>query len=436
MDDIFSWNFRSYVVGVDMKIPLNKGEQITPINFDNAATTPPLRAVLSDIINFAPWYSSIHRGSGYKSIFSSNVYDSSRKEILKFVGANSNKDMVIYVKNTTEAINKLSYRLCRGEKKCVILSTDMEHHSNDLPWRKFFCVDYINIDKYGCLDISSLKDKLEKYQGKVRLVTITGASNVTGIINPIHKVADLVHKYNCELLVDGAQLVPHHSVSMTSESVSVIDYLVFSAHKLYAPFGIGVLIGPRKTFEKGAPDLVGGGTVDVVTHEYVFWNDPPDKEEAGSPNIMGVVALLASIRTLNHIGMDKITLYESALTRYALNSLKNMEGIILYGDTSKSRVGIISFNINGLHHSIVSKILSNEGGISVRNGCFCAQPYIQKLLNINKATIKKFVKNTTPRPGMVRISFGLYNNIDEINIFLKLLKKIIENKNYYKSLHA
>ncbi|SMC22900.1 Selenocysteine lyase/Cysteine desulfurase [Clostridium acidisoli DSM 12555] len=419
--------YRNLIVGVDTKVPVNNGKIVTAINFDNAATTPPFISVLKEIFDYAPWYSSIHRGSGYKSLVSSKLYEESRKIILDFVGADDKLNTVIYVKNATEAINKLANRLFDKKTRYVVLSSYMEHHSNDLPWRKDYKVDYIEVDECGRIDLNSLERQLKKYRGKVKLVALTGASNVTGYINPILAAAKIVHKYGASILIDGAQLVPHTNVNMKNEN---IDFLVFSAHKMYAPFGIGVLIGPTKTFERGAPDYVGGGTVNLVTHNYVEWNSPPNKEEAGTPNIMGVVALVAAIKTLNLLRRSEIQQYENSLTIYTIDSLKKIRDVKLYCiDSDVLRVGIVPFNIEGVEHGIVSEILSNEAGISVRDGCFCAQPYIRKLLKLDSNNIDR----TRNRPGMVRISFGLYNDYSEVDRLVWILSKIVNNKEYYRN---
>jgi cysteine desulfurase / selenocysteine lyase len=426
--------YRNLVVGVNTEVPISSGDFVPYVNFDNAATTPPFVSVLSDINNFAPWYSSIHRGDGYKSQLSSKIFENSRDTVLNFVKADLNHDTVIYVKNTTEGINKLSFKLCNNEGKCVILSTDMEHHSNDLPWRGKYKVDYIELDKYGRLSLLDLERKLIAYNGYVKLVTVSGASNVTGIINPIHEVAKLAHKYNSKILVDGAQLVPHVPFDMKpTNSPEHIDYLVFSAHKMYAPFGVGVLIGPIDIFRYGEPDYKGGGTVDSVTHKFVYWSEPPEKEEAGTPNVMGVVALLSSIRTLNTLGMNNIDMYEKSLAKYATDRLMTIKNLKIYGNTGdlKNKVGIIPFNIKGLHHSIVAEALSSEAGIAVRTGCFCAQPYVQKLLNISDEEVAQYSNlPKNERPGMVRLSFGLYNNVNEIDYLVRNLNHIAKNREY------
>ena len=426
--------YRKLVTGVSTRVPLLDGIYGQAINFDNAATTPPFTTVIQEVVKFLSLYSSVHRGFGYKSQFSTKLYEDSRNVILNFVNADPEDNTVIFVKNTTEAINKLSNMLYDKYKDDVILSTDMEHHSNDLPWRKYN-LDYISVDECGRLSLDDLKHKLKNYKGKVKLVTITGASNITGYRNPIHEVAKIAHKYGAKILVDGAQLVPHAKVDMKpSASKEHIDYLVFSGHKMYAPFGIGALIGPKNAFESSPPDYTGGGTVDIVTHDYIKWSESPQKDEAGSPNVVGVIALATAIETLNFLGMDNLEKHENELTQYALKALSEIPDLKIYcdGKNSEHRIGTIAFNINEMNHEIIAKILSYEAGISVRNGCFCAQPYVQKLLRMSKEEVEERVRSGSHEPGMVRVSFGIYNTRKEIDILVKTLRKIILNKDFYR----
>lgn len=428
-------SFRDLLVGLDTSIPLANGSYIGAINFDNAATTPPLAYVMDQLIKFSPWYSSIHRGAGYKSQLSSSLYDEARKIIGGFVGADPNYHSVIFVKNTSEAINKLSNKLLSLYRHGVVLSSFMEHHSNDLPWRGKYELDYISIDEKGQLCMKDLADKLLKYRGRVRLVTVTGASNVTGCINPIQEIACLAHSHGAKILVDGAQLVPHAPVNMKAkDQPDHIDFLVFSSHKMYAPFGTGVLIGPREIFAQSPPDYTGGGTVKSVSHKQVKWLDPPEREEAGSPNIMGVLATLAAIRLLDKIGMDNIEAYEGLLTQYAMEKLQNIACLNLYTrPQGKERcVSIIPFNMEGVHHDLLAKILAREFGIAVRSGCFCAHPYVQNLLNISEEEMEDYINDDSlPLPGMVRLSFGIYNTIEEIDYLERALLAICSNKDFY-----
>ncbi|WFA08109.1 aminotransferase class V-fold PLP-dependent enzyme [Tissierella sp. Yu-01] len=428
--------FKDFIVGSDSIVTLANGNDVHYINFDNAATTPPFKSVIQEIVDFAPNYSSVHRGSGYKSILSSKVYDDSRCVVLDFVNGNKDYHTVIFLNNTTDCINKLSYRLQNTLKDKIVLSTYMEHHSNMLPWRNKYNIDFIDVDQFGRLNLDDLEEKLREYNGRVGLVCVTAASNVTGYINPIHEIAKLAHKYGAKILVDGAQAIAHIPLNMKPvESPEHIDYLTFSAHKMYAPFGIGALIAPKDTFIEGCSECVGGGTVKFVSIDDVIWADPPDKEEAGTPNLMGVVALTESIKTLKSIGMDKIDQYERSLTAYALDKMRKIPDLIIYDDFDvKRKVSIISFNMRGLHHTQLAEILGNEGGIAVRNGCFCAQPYIQKILNIKRHEINTYRNCPIYRqPGMVRISMALYNDYNEIDLLVYLLNKISNNMAYYQN---
>ena len=421
--------YRKLIMGLNKEVPVRRGK-LKYVNFDNAATTPPFVSVIDSIVKFSPWYSSIHRGTGYKSKVSSKVYEEARHKILKFLGADEKTNTVIFVKNATEGLNKLSYRLIH-DSSWVVLSTWMEHHSNDLPWRDKCRVDYVEIDDKGRLCLWDLEQKLRRYGGRVKYVTVTGASNVTGYVNDIHKIAFLAHMYGAKIIVDAAQLSPHGPINMKPDHcVEHIDFVVFSAHKMYAPFGVGAIVGPKKSFIKGSPEYKGGGTVQVVTRYSIVWDDPPFKEEAGSPNIIGVVALVAAIEELSKIGMKKIYKNEKELMNYAVSKLKKIPFIQLYGcyDGCVERVGIITFIVKGIPHGEIAKILSEESAIAVRSGCFCAQPYVQRLLKLSSKEIEfyKYLPDHK-KPGMVRVSFGLYNTKKEVDRLVSELKRLIKH---------
>ncbi|MBU5255900.1 aminotransferase class V-fold PLP-dependent enzyme [Tissierella praeacuta] len=427
---------KSLIVGGNSLVRLENGNLVNYINFDNAATTPPFQSVLNEIVDFSNTYSSVHRGTGYKSIISSMIYDEGREIVLNFVGGNKEYHTVVFLKNTTECINKLSYRLQDTLKDKVVLSTYMEHHSNLLPWKYRFTTDYIEVDSMGRLCLEDLEFKLKLYKGTVGLVAVTGASNVTGYINPIYDIARICHSYGAKILVDGAQLIPHNHFDMKPiDSPEHIDYIAFSAHKMYAPFGTGVLIAPKNTFEKGFSEHIGGGTIKFVSIKDTIWADPPEKEEAGTPNLMGVVALSTSIKTLQNLNIQNIEEYERNLTKYALDLLKKIPQLILYDDMNvEEKVSIISFNMEGLNHDELATMLAREGGIAVRNGCFCAQPYVQRLLKISDEDMKKYMNDESLlRPGLVRISFGLYNDYNEVYLLAYLLNEISKDIEFYKN---
>jgi len=427
-------DFRKVVAGIETTVPVMGGGKKKYINFDNAASTPPLKAVWKSLEKFKDYYSSVHRGTGYKSVLSTRAYDQAHIDALRFVGADSKYFTAILVKNTTEAVNKLARRL-QLSKDDVVLSSLMEHHSNDLPWRAQAQTEHIDIDDVGFLNLDDLREKLNRYSGRVKLVAITAASNVTGLMPPIHKIAAMAHDAGAKIMVDAAQIVAHRKVRMgTPEEKESIDFLVFSAHKMYAPFGTGVLIGPKHVFKKGDPDSVGGGTVNYVTLNDVQWAHLPDKEEPGSPNVPGAVAMSSAIRFFEETGFSAIAKHEKELTKYALKKLAKYKEIEFFGPNKwiagEDRVGVISFNIEGLYHATAAAILSYEGAIAVRNGCFCAHPYIQRLLHVTdeEAARHRDDINNGIRvrvPGMIRISFGIYNTTAEIDRFIDTIDMII-----------
>lgn len=426
-------NVADYIVGIDKEVPLLDGSKARYVNFDNAATTPTLRPVLDTMDEFMEWYSNIHRGTGFKSQLSTFYFDQAREIVAKFFNIDMNDHLVIFGKNGTEAINKLAHRVPLPEDSVIFVSK-MEHHSNDLPWRFRKPVVHINVDGSGKLDWDDFKAKLEEYKGRVGLIAITGASNVTGYINDIYKVAVVAHQNGAKIMVDAAQLAPHRTIDIRPAGhPEHIDFLAFSAHKIYAPFGLGVLVADRDTFVEGDPDIVGGGTVSLVSEDYAFWTEAPEKEEAGTPNVAGTIALAKALKIIEEIGMEKIADHEAELTRYALSRMKEIPGLILYGSVSEEevydRLGVVSFNMQNKPHALVSAILNYESGIGVRNGCFCAHPYIKCLLGVTIAETrileeKILQHDRSTVPGAVRMSFGMYNTREEVDRLIEALKVI------------
>ncbi len=424
---------RQRVVGADVKVPLLDGSMRPYVNFDNAATTPALWDVLEALDLFMPWYAGARRDAGFKSEISSAAYEDAREIVGWFFGADMSHQVVLFVKNATEAINKAARRLALGRDDIVLVSL-MEHHSNDLPWRGQANVVHVGLRPDGALDVDDLRAKFEQYGRRIRLLAVTGASNVTGYINPIHELAELAHGYGALILVDAAQLAPHRGIRIRpAGDPGHLDFLVASAHKMYAPLGAGVLIGPRKIFAEGAPDNCGGGATEIVTEDAVYWAGLPDREEAGAPNVIGAVAMAAACRVLTEIGMDRLAAHEADLTRYALTQLRGIEGIEIYGDAdpmnAAGRLGIIPFNLHGMSHHLVSAALSYEYGIGVHNGCCCAQPYVLQLLDIPEPVAwswrKQIVAGVRAHlPGLVRISFGCYNSSEEADRLIQALRNI------------
>jgi selenocysteine lyase/cysteine desulfurase len=381
------------------------------------------------------YYSSVHRGSGFKSLLSTYLYDKARQVAADFVGADLDNECVIFGKNATEAINKLANRFPfkPGE---VVLTTVMEHHSNDLPWRARAETLYAGLNPDGSLDVGELEDILRRNKGRVRLVAVTGASNVTGYLPPIYDIAEIAHQNGAMILADCAQLLPHRSIQMgASGTLRHLDFIAFSAHKVYAPYGTGALIGPNDFFNRGEPDYRGGGTVEIVTLEEVQWTHAPERDEAGSPNVIGAVALAAALEQLNEVGMHAIAKHESELTSYTLRCLLKIPGLKIYGsdDPSRSadRIGVIPFELIGMPHAKLAAILSFEGAIGLRNGCFCAHPYVLRLLGITQQEYldhrsRLMQGDRSHLPGFVRLSFGCYNNRQDVDRLEEMLERIVQ----------
>lgn len=429
-------DFAHLFTGSDIEVPVLNGTRRRYINFDNAASTPPLKAVQEAINNFMNFYSSVHRGTGFKSQLSTHFYEVARQTILDFVGADPREHTCIFGKNTTEAINKLARRFPFTPDRDVVMTTGMEHHSNDLPWRMQTKTVHVGLTGDGCLNEDDFDNKLDQYAERLALVTITGASNVTGYLNPIYRLAEKTHAVGAQIAVDCAQLAPHRKIDMgTLEDASHLDYIAISAHKMYAPLGTGALVGRRDTFETGDPDLTGGGTVEIVTLDDVVWADPPDRDEAGSPNTIGAIALASAIKALESVGMDRIADHEAELTAYCLSQLLKVPGIEIFGDpnpdAAQKRLGVIPLRLKNQSHFLTAAILGYEYGIGVRSGCFCAHPYILHLLGVTPqeahSVREKMVNgDKTEMPGLVRASFGLYNSKEEVDELIAALNDIVQ----------
>lgn len=423
---------RERFVGLDQLLPLFDGRLARYINLDNAASTPPLRDVAEAVGRFLPFYSSVHRGSGFKSRVSTAAYEDAHDTVARFVGADTRTNAVIFGKNTTEAINKLAFRLPLTADS-VVLSSEMEHHSNDLPWRRATVVR-AGVTPDGRLDEDDVDRLFAQYGERIALVTVSGASNVTGFVQPIHRLARKAHAVGASILVDAAQLAPHRRIDVRpDDDPEHIDFLALSAHKMYAPFGTGALVGRRDIFLNGPPEYRGGGTVEIVTPAEVYWAEAPDRDEAGSPNVIGAIAMAVAARTLMDMGMENLERHETRLTQYALERLQSVPGILLYGERdfarNGDRVGVIPFNVGDTPHALVAAILSSEAGIGVRSGCFCAQSYAARLLRLSSAEQdarrrEHLAGDCSRTPGMVRVSLGAYNTSDEIDALIEMLERI------------
>ena len=359
------------LVGSKTQVPLLDGSTATYANLDVAASAPALQAVADRVAEVLPWYASVHRGAGYLSQVSTALYEESRATIGAYVGARED-DVTVITRNTTDAVNLLA--------GCVpgrVLVLDIEHHANLLPWHR---VEAGVTAVTGRDTLAGTIDALagELARGDYALVAVTGASNVTGEALPIGEIVTLAHAHGARVLVDGAQLLAHRHFSLAATGA---DYVAFSGHKLYAPYGAGALVGRRDWLDVGTPYLAGGGAVDDVEVGETTWQPAPARHEGGSPNVIGAAALAAACTTLGDLSAAELDRHEASLRGRLVVGLSEVEGveILRLWPDSDEPVGVVTFTVDGIEPGRVAAYLSAEHGLGVRDGRFCAQPLLKRL---------------------------------------------------------
>jgi len=383
-----------------------KGKDL--VYLDNASTTQKPYSVIESITDFYSNYNSnIHRAVYQLAEEATELYENSRDKIANFI--NVRPEEIIFTRNTTESINLIAHSWARSNLKRddVIAITEIEHHSNIVPWQ-ILCqeigtrLEYVGIDESGFLDVEYLIELISSK--KVKLVSISHMSNVLGTIVPIERIIKNAHQYDIPVIVDGAQSVPHMPVDVKKLDC---DFLVFSAHKMLGPTGVGVLYAKKEFLEKMKPFMGGGDMIKEVFKFHTNYNEVPYKFEAGTPNIADVVGFGAAIEYLEKIGMENIRKHEISLTEYALESMQSLKYITIYGPRdSNFRGGVISFNIADIHPHDLATIM-NDHGIAIRSGHHCAQVLMQRL----------------DVPATSRASFYIYNTKEEIDKFVNAIKE-------------
>lgn len=391
------------VVGAEQTVPTAGGAQVRYANFDYAASAPALTDVAAAFTEALGQYASVHRGAGHLSQVTTARYEQARETVRRFVGGRAD-DTVVFTRNTTDALN-LAAHAVPGD--VVIL--DIEHHANLLPWQRTGRARVVTAQPTFADTLAALDAELSRKPAA--LLAITAASNVTGEVLPLRTLTALAHRHGARILIDGAQLVAHRPVSLASYG---IDYLVFSGHKVYAPFGAGVLIGRSDWLDDAAPYLAGGGaTAHVDLDAGTDWHTGAARHEAGSPNVLGAVAIAAAADTIKGLGFELIGYHErDLLTRLdrGLAALEAVTPLQIFEDVD-DRVGIAGFAVRGHTAREVAEYLSAHHGIGVRDGKFCAHPLLTRL--------------GYPE-GAVRVSFGLGTSSDDIDRLLAALTELTE----------
>jgi selenocysteine lyase/cysteine desulfurase len=413
------------LVGAETMVPLVSGGHRRYLNLDYAASAPALERVHDSVEELLGWYSSVHRGAGFKSRVATMAYEGARESIRRFVNARGDAAVII-TRNTTDSINLLAGTLPAGTHVVCFAG---EHHANLLPWKRIG-VRYLPVPETPAEMLAVLTDTLQglPHCQDPHLVAVTGASNVTGEIWPVADIARVAHDNGARLLVDAAQLATHAPIDMARDG---IDFLALSGHKLYAPYGAGALIGQRDWLSAGDPFLRGGGAVKLVTVDETLWADLPDRQEAGSPNVIGAVALGVACDTLAEAGMEAVAAEERQLLARARERLDAIDGFEAYRvwPADHPRVGLVTFNLGDLPYDLLAAILSAEHGIGIRHGCFCAHPLMMRLLRVDDAEAHRLIEETRAGnherlPGAARMSLGLGSTAEEIEAFADALASI------------
>jgi selenocysteine lyase/cysteine desulfurase len=413
------------LVGAGLFVPCVDGIDRPYRDLDCAASTPAMQVVADQVAEFLPWYSSVHRGAGYKSRKATAAYESARVSTHRFAGRTSEDgNVVVLCRNTTEAINHLAYRLPLHPDD-VVVTTVAEHHANLLPWARVAQRRWVECGPDGTFSTADVTAVLDGGR-RPALLALTGASNVTGWLPPVEEICAEAHARGVPVLLDAAQLAPHRRLPPGP------DFVAFSGHKLYAPYGAGALIGPREVFATGDPFLAGGGAVDLVDLDEVIWTEPPEREEAGSPNVIGAVAFGAAMDELERVGWGRIGDHEAALSRRLHEGLRAIDGVHVLGPgRDVETLAVATFTVQGMHHGLVAARLSAEFGIGVRHGCFCAHPYLLRLLGIGSAGVAEaraavLRGDRSVVPGAVRASCGLGTSGDDVEGLLAALRSLVK----------
>ncbi|GHC88797.1 cysteine desulfurase [Nocardiopsis terrae] len=374
------------IVTAEGGVPLVTGEYAEYANFDYAASAPCLTSVAEALSEALPFYASVHRGAGHHSQVSTDAYERARRSVARFLGVRTQADQggsadaVVFVRGTTDAVNLLARAVPEG---CTVVVFESEHHASLLPWEhpasRAAKVVRLPLPESPEAAVGAARAALAEAPEGPRLLCVTAASNVTGEIWPVEELVEAAHAEGARVLVDAAQYVPHLPFSLTGTGA---DYVALSGHKLYAPFGSGVLAGRADWLREATPYLAGGGATRKVTEHDVVWNDLPARHEAGSPNVLGAVALAAACETFTNRTLSLQHIREAALLERLRAGLAEIDGVhelTLWG-AEHARVGIVSFVVDGLPADLLASALSAEYGIGVRDGLFCAHPLTGHLL--------------------------------------------------------
>lgn len=376
------------------------------------------------------------------SMLTSYLYEQARRSIARSTDADPNYHEILFCANTTAAVNKAA-RILSLNCEDIVLISDIEHSSNDLPWRRHALLKRYRVDADCTVNLEALRAEIRAHLPRLKLVCLTGASNITGYIPPIASVAALCHEHSVPLFLDAAQLAPHHPLHLCDVSRGVrIDFAAFSGHKLGAPYGTGVLVAPRQLLEaSGVPsDEPGGGTTDILTEERAYWTSSPDRFEGGTPNAIGAVAFAKAMETLTSYGWERLEKEEQDLWQRAVRRLETIQGVDLYvrSNDDINRTPVIPFNIRTLPHGLTAAALGFEHGIGLRHGRLCADSLILRLLNISRECRAEIIRAVAARGlkadvyGVVRASIGFANTTEDVDRLCEAVAQLAQDGPFFQ----
>lgn len=446
---------RARFLGLATRYPVAEGHLLPRHYLDSAASTLMMADAYQVGERFLAHYANTHSQVHYGAGIASSSYRWAHEKVLSFTGADPDRYVCIFTgSGSTAGFNHVARLLAASRPfRDLVFVSQMEHHSNDLPHRKH-AVRVIHFSapddlRPGRTNLEELEQALKAHRGKVNYVAVSAASNVTGIINPVHDIAEIAHRAGALIVVDASQLIGHapFAICEPTQPDRDLDFVVFSGHKVYAPGSPGVVVGLRSILTELEPDDLGGGTVDsVYLNKYELTSSLPDRHEPGTPNVLGAVLLGVTLEILGRIGLDLVYEESNRLVQRTLHGLSETIGVRLYGCAEPGRVprtGIVSFNLKGIEHGIVAAVLNDYHNVAVRNECFCAQPYVRHLLRFEPWAIgldldelDRVEKNSVRlHMGMVRASFGLYTTTADIDALINGIRDITERQEYYRSVY-
>lgn len=419
------------VFGADSRVTLADGRDVRVAQLNNAATTPPFERTLRETQEFLGCYGALHRGAGPRARATVEAVERAVRRISDFIGQ-PDDNALLFTANTSAAINLLA-RLLRLDADDVVLTSEIEHTSNNLPWRYNTAARVVDVraDDSGALDLEHLAELLREHAGRVRLLAVTGASNLTGFCPDLRALAELCHAAGALLFVDAAQLAPHRHIDMVASGV---DMLAFSAHKVYAPFGLGVLSLPRAVLDRQPVDP-GGGSIDMVSDSgAVVWAPPAERHQTGTWNATGIVALGASCATILETGWDVIEARERTLVARTASALAAVPGIRLTVPVERyradDRIGTFPFVVDGRDHALVAAVLEHEHGIEVRAGTICNHRLVRRWIGVSdedQARIEAEIAagDRLASYGIVRASLACHTTEEDIHRLADALEAIV-----------